>query len=290
MRILPVGLVVVAAALAIPIWGRFVDRAVFQPTPGADLRPEQLGIDAEDVWLAAEDGVRLHAFHVRAPAPVSRAVLLLHGNAGNASHRLPLAAEYARLDADVLLLDYRGYGLSSGQPSERGVYADARAALAHLASRGFAESRVVVIGQSLGGAIAVDLAQQRQLAGVVLESTFSSLADVARSAIGPAALLLRGRFDSVAKIARLRAPLLSLHGERDEIIPLDLGRALYEAAPQPKRFEALPGAGHNDVAETGGASYFARIGRFLDEVAPRAPRPASGAAAQPGRRVESDAR
>jgi len=268
MRALPVGLVLAALVAAIPVWGRLVDRVVFQPTPGADLRPDMLGIDAEDVWLVAEDGVRLHAFHLRASGGASRAILLLHGNAGNASHRLPLAAEYAGLGADVLLLDYRGYGLSSGRPSERGVYADARAALAHLGSRGFAEERIVLIGQSLGGAIAVDLAQERRLAGVVLESTFSSLADVARGLIGPGALLLRGRFDSAAKIARLRAPLLSLHGDRDEIIPFDLGRALFEAAPTPKRFEPLPGAGHNDVAEVGGAGYFARIGRFLDEVAP----------------------
>jgi hypothetical protein len=269
VRALPVGLALAAVVTAIPVWGRLVDRVVFQPTPGIDLRPDELGIDAEDAWLVAEDGVRLHAFHLPAPGGASRAILLLHGNAGNASHRLPLAAEYAGLGADVLLLDYRGYGLSAGRPSERGVYADARAALAHMGSRGFAEERVVLIGQSLGGAVAVDLAQERRLAGVVLESTFSSLADVARGSVGPGALLLRGRFDSAAKIVRLRAPLLSLHGDRDEIVPFELGRALFEAAQVPKTFETLRGAGHNDTALVGGAGYFARIGRFLDEVAPR---------------------
>lgn len=269
MRALSLGFALAAVVLAIPVWGRLVDRVVFQPTPGVDLRPDELGIEAEDVWLDAEDGVRLHAFHLRAPATASRAILLLHGNAGNASHRLPLAAAYAGLGADVLLLDYRGYGLSAGRPSEQGVYADARAALAALGARGFAERRVVLIGQSLGGAIAVDLAQERRLAGVVLESTFSSLADVARGAVGPVALLLRGRFDSAAKIARLRAPLLQLHGDRDEIVPFELGRALFRAAPEPKAFETLRGAGHNDTAQVGGAGYFARIGRFLDEVAPR---------------------
>jgi fermentation-respiration switch protein FrsA (DUF1100 family) len=269
VRALQLGLALAAILMAIPAWDRLVDRIVFQPTPGADLEPHALGIDAEDLWLEAEDGVRLHAFLLHAPAPASRAILLLHGNAGNASHRLPLAAVYAGLGADVLLLDYRGYGLSAGRPSEPGVYADARAALAALLARGFAERRVVLIGQSLGGAIAVDLAQERPLGGVVLESTFSSLADVARGAVGPVALLLRGRFDSAAKIARLRAPLLQLHGDRDEIVPFELGRALFRAAPEPKAFEALRGAGHNDSAEVGGPDYFARIGRFLDEVAPR---------------------
>ena len=269
MRALLQGLALAAVVLAILAWGRVIDRVVFQPTRGIDLRPDDLGIDAEEVWLDSPDGVRLHAFHVRAPGAASRAILLLHGNAGNASHRLPLAAAYANLGADVLLLDYRGYGLSAGSPSESGVYADARAALAHLVARGFDERRVVLIGQSLGGAIAVDLAQERRLAGVVLESTFSSLSDVARGMIGPVALLLRGRFDSAEKIARLRAPLLCLHGDRDEIVAFELGRALFAAAPEPKAFETLRGAGHNDVAVVGGDAYFARIGRFLDEVAPR---------------------
>jgi len=269
VRALLAGLAVAAAVLAVPVWGRLVDRVVFQPTPGAELRPDELGIDTREVWFEAEDGVRLHAYHVRAPGAATRAILLLHGNAGNASQRLPLAAAYARLGADVLLLDYRGYGLSAGRPTEQGVYADARAALGELGAQGFQEGRVVLIGQSLGGAVAVDLAQRRPLAGVVLESTFSSLADVARGAVGPVALLLRGRFDSAAKIPGLRAPLLCLHGDRDEIVPFALGRALFEAAPEPKTFEAFPGAGHNDVALVGGARYFARIGRFLDQVAPR---------------------
>lgn len=269
MRALTLAVALAAAVLAIPIWARLVERVVFQPTPGVDLRPAELGIQAEDAWLVAEDGVRLHAFHLPAPGGASRAILLLHGNAGNASHRLPLAAALADQGADVLLLDYRGYGLSEGRPSEQGVYADAHAALAHLGARGFAAERVLLMGQSLGGAIAVDLAQERRLAGVVLESTFSSLADVARGVVGPVAPLLRGRFDSAEKIARLRAPLLQLHGDRDEIVPFELGRMLFEAAPEPKVFETLRGAGHNDTAEVGGAAYFARIGRFLDEVAPR---------------------
>jgi fermentation-respiration switch protein FrsA (DUF1100 family) len=268
VRALWVGLAV-AAVLAVPVWGRLVDRVVFQPTRGAEPRPDEIGLEADDVWFSAEDGLRLHAFHVRAPGGASRAILLLHGNAGNASQRLPLAAAYAGLGADVLLLDYRGYGLSAGRPSESGVYADARAALAELGALGFGESRVVLLGQSLGGAVAVDLARQRRPAGVVLESTFSSLAEVARGAVGPLASLLRGRFDSAAKIPGLHSPLLFLHGDRDEIVPMELGRALFDAAPQPKSFEVLRGAGHNDTALVGGTRYFARIGRFLDEVAPR---------------------
>lgn len=248
---------------------RILDRLIFQPTRGAELDPARFGVRAETLWLRAADGVRLHAFWLPAEGE-TRAILMLHGNAGNASHRLPRAAALQGLGANVLLLDYRGYGLSDGSPSEPGCYADARAAFAWLAGRGFAASRVVVFGHSLGGAIAVDLAAERAPAGLVLESTFSSLSDVARRFAGPLGTwVLRGRFDSRAKIGRLRAPLLQIHGERDDLVRIEEGLALFAAAPEPRRFETLLGAGHNDTAERGGRAYLASIAKFLDEVAPR---------------------
>jgi fermentation-respiration switch protein FrsA (DUF1100 family) len=170
---------------------------------------------------------------------------------------------------DVLLLDYRGYGLSEGRPSEDGVYADARAGLAYLAkTRGIPPERTVVFGRSLGGAVAVELAQERPLAGLVLESTFTSVDDMARRMLGPFARFVGGGFASLERIPRLRAPLLFFHGDRDDIVPIDLGRALFAAAPEPKRFEVIAGAGHNDTVEVGGAAYLARLGSFFDEVAP----------------------
>jgi pimeloyl-ACP methyl ester carboxylesterase len=251
------------------VWGRLVDRMIFYPEPGADLRPEQLGIEGVDVRILTEDGVRIHAFFLPFPE-ATRAILFLHGNAGNASHRLPNAAELMRLGSHVLLLDYRGYGLSDGSPDEAGVYADARAGLAHLVeSVGIPEPRTVVFGRSLGGAVAVDLAQDREIAGLILESTFPSVAAMAENLFGGVfAWLAPGRFDSERKIARLRAPLLFFHGDRDEIVDFDLGRRLFRAAPEPKSFETIRGAGHNDTIQVGGRPYFERIRRFLDEVAP----------------------
>lgn len=246
-----------------------LDRVIFQPSPGVDLTPEALGIDAESLFLETDDGLRIHAFYLPAPG-ASRVLLFLHGNAGNASHRLPNAAELAALDTDVLLLDYRGYGLSEGRPSERGVYADARAALAHLqGERGFPPERIVVFGRSLGGAVAVELAAGRPLAGLILESTFTSVSDMARDVIGISLGPLVGRrFASEEKIRRVQCPLLFFHGDRDEIVPFRLGRRLFEAAPEPKEFETIPGAGHNDTTLVGGARYFQRIRSFLDQVAP----------------------
>jgi hypothetical protein len=241
---------------------------IFQPTSGVDLRPEQVGLSGEDVFLEAADGVRIHGFWLPAEG-ATRALLFLHGNAGNASHRLPNAAELVALGTNVLLLDYRGYGLSDGSPSEAGVYADARAGLGYLIEeRGIPEDRIVVFGRSVGGAVAVDLVQDRAIAGLILESTFTSASAMARSLLPLAAPFVRGHFDSENKIARLRAPLLFFHGDRDEIVPYGLGRQLFEAAPEPKAFETIEGAGHNDTTTIGGRPYFERIGRFLNEVAP----------------------
>jgi fermentation-respiration switch protein FrsA (DUF1100 family) len=248
-----------------------IDRLIFQPSPGVDLAPEALGIEAESLFLETEDGVRIHAFFLPSP-DADRSLLFLHGNAGNASHRLPNAAELAALGASVLLLDYRGYGLSEGRPSEAGVYADARTGLDYLrASRGFPLRRIVVFGRSLGGAVAVDLAADRPLAGLILESTFTSIADVARKATGiPLGALIGRRFPAEETIRRVRCPILFFHGDRDRIVPFELGRRLFAAAPEPKAFHAIEGAGHNDTTWVGGAEYFQRIGSFLDQVAPPA--------------------
>jgi len=252
------------------MWNYLVESMIFYPVRGVAITPKQLGIDGEEVFFATEDDVRIHAFYLPAPG-AHRALLFLHGNAGNASHRLPNAAELARLDCSVLVLDYRGYGLSEGRASESGTFADARAGLRHLIEQlGFSESRVVVFGRSLGGAVAVDLAQDRKLAGVILESTFPSIADVVANGRGGGWLgaLAGKRFDSASKIGRVRAPLLFFHGDRDEIVDHELGRRLFDVAPQPKAFETIRGAGHNDLTQIGGRRYFERIRSFLEEVAP----------------------
>jgi pimeloyl-ACP methyl ester carboxylesterase len=252
------------------MWDRIVESMIFYPARGVTVTPEQLGISGEVVFFDAEDGVRIHAFYLPAPG-ARRALLFLHGNAGNASHRLPNAAELVRLGCSVLVVDYRGYGLSEGSATEAGVYADARAGLSHLVEqRGFPESRVVVFGRSLGGAVAVDLAQERELAGVILESTFPSIADVVANGLGGAWLgaLAGRRFDSASKIGRIRAPLLYFHGDRDEVIRYELGQRLFEGAPEPNTFETIHGAGHNDLTQVGGRPYFERIRLFLEEVVP----------------------
>ncbi|MGI9591024.1 MAG: alpha/beta hydrolase [Myxococcota bacterium] len=266
-----VALAVVVAILGtvIGLRDRLIGSMLYFPESGVAITPERLGIQADEVFLTTEDGVRIHGYWLEAPG-ARRALLFFHGNAGNASHRLPNADRLRRLGAHVLLLDYRGYGRSQGEPTEAGLYADARAGFAYLTGeRGVPEGRVVLFGRSLGGAVAVDLAQGRPLGGLILESTFSSLADAGAYHYSRLLAPMAGdAFDSAAKIGRTRSPLLFFHGDRDRIIPLPLGRALFDAAPDPKEFEIIAGAGHNDTLEIGGPAYFDRIAAFLEQVVP----------------------
>lgn len=265
-----------AILLAVGLRGRLVEGLLFHPSPGAGPVSSRLGVAVEEIFLESSDGVRVHAYWLPHEG-ARRAILFLHGNAGNAWHRLDNAAVLAEQGASVLLLDYRGYGRSEGRPSESGLYRDARAAFAHLIDeRGIPARRIVVFGRSLGGAVAVDLAHDRdpdaQPAGLILESTFPSVSAVARELGGPVlAALVGDRFASDAKIARVRAPMLFFHGDRDRVIPHALGQRLFERATGPKEFETLRGAGHDDTLRIGGRAYLQRIRAFLDRVTCESP-------------------
>ncbi|HCO27225.1 MAG TPA: alpha/beta hydrolase [Gimesia maris] len=227
-----------------------VERAlVYQPRPfpESDSLPENLPF--EDAWFEAADGTQLHGWYLGHPKP--RAVALFcHGNAGNiVSRGETLKILQERHGLAVMTFDYRGYGKSEGKPSERGILQDARAARAWLASRaGVEETEIVLMGRSLGGAVAVDLAAQDGARGLVLASTFSSLPDAAAHHMPwmfPN-LNMTQRLNSAGKIGNYSGPLLQSHGDKDLLIPIELGRKLFDAAGEPKQFFVLPGAGHND--------------------------------------------
>lgn len=234
---------------------------VFQPSP-PPAHPRPPG-GVEEAHFTAPDGTRLHGWFAT-PAKPRAVVLYAHGNAGNVADGPDVLALYRdTLNAAVLVFDYRGYGKSEGTPSEAGILADARAARAWLVARcGVAESDVVLVGRSLGGGVAVDLAAKDGARGLVLESTFTSLPDVAGEhfPLLPAKLLMRTRLDSLSKIPAYRGPLLQTHGEADQVVPFALGKALFDAAPGSKRFVRVPKGGHNDPP---GADYLAALDAFL---------------------------
>jgi hypothetical protein len=166
--------------------------------------------------------------------------------------------------SSVLMLDYRGYGKSEGWPTESGLYADAAAGYEWLAARGYDAGRIVIHGESLGTAVAVEIAASRGCRGLLLEAPFPSARAVAwrvLPVLGPA--LVWG-FDSKSRIARVNAPVLMLQGSRDEVIGISLGRELFHAAREPKEFWEIPGAMHNDIVETAGAEYEKRLRRFYE--------------------------
>jgi uncharacterized protein len=243
----------------------FEKRLIYFPARAYDVTPVELGLAFEDVRLIAEDGVRLQAWFL----PVRDAqwtVLVSHGNAGNIGDRLDRALlMQARLRANVFLYDYRGYGSSEGSPDEEGTYRDARAAYRWLvAEKQIAAERLVIFGESLGCAVSLDLALAHPAAALVLEAPFTSIRDMARTtplfALAP---FVRTRYDNLARVPGLRMPLLVVHGDRDRIVPLAQGRRLFDAAPEPKRFHAVAGAGHNDAYVVGGQSYWDEVRDLL---------------------------
>jgi uncharacterized protein len=241
-------------------------RFIYFPARELEVTPQALGLSFEEVTLTADDGVRLHGWFL--PARDSRLVVLVnHGNAGNICHRLDRALLIqARLGADVFLYDYRGYGRSEGRPDEEGTYRDARAAYRYLSEqRRLPPERIVLFGESLGCAVALQLALERPCRALVLESAFASVPAMARAVYPflPLSPFVRTRYDNLAKVPQLKVPLLMLHGERDSIVPFAQGRRVFEAAPEPKRFYAIPGADHNDTYLTGGDAYWNAWAAFL---------------------------
>ena len=241
-----------------------------------DPRPADAGGPVpwiEDCSFKAADGVILHGWFARPHAagkPVEAPLVLLwfHGNAGNITDRYDHLCTLIRIPVQVFIVDYRGYGKSGGSPSEKGLYLDAEAAWDFLLKeKGFKSEQVIVFGESLGGAVAADLAARVRPAALILQSTFTSVPDMAaRHYPFIPRFLIRTRMDSLSKIARVTCPKLFIHGGDDEIVPYALGRRLHDAAPSPKRILDIPGATHNDVYLVGGEAYLDGLRAFLSEL------------------------
>ena len=260
------GSVAVIAALLALLWTTQRRLMYF---PANDVpSPAAIGLTGvEPVAFATSDGLTLNGWFFAASAPSPRVtVLVFNGNAGNRAHRGPLASALQRHGFQVLLIDYRGYGGNAGAPSQVGLAADARAARTYLTGRSDVDlSRLVYFGESLGTAVAVDLAVEHPPAALVLRSPFTSMADVGQYHYPflPVRLLLRDRFPAIDQIRRIRAPLLVVAGGRDRIVPIDHSRRLYDAAMGPKTLRVLPDADHNDDELLAGNEMIQAIVRFI---------------------------
>lgn len=239
-------------------------KLLYVPSRELVADPFRLGLYFEEAVLVASDGPRLHGWWVPHGSPGAPAVLLLHGNGGNISHRLERLRLLHAAGASVFLLDYRGYGRSEGKPSEEGTYLDAEAARRWLLERkDVPASRLVYHGESLGCGVAVELARRHPPAALILDSAFTSVPEMAKRIFSlPLSWLVKFRYDNLAKLPSIRVPLLVLHSPQDDIVPYEMGRRLFEAAAEPKAFVDLRG-GHNDAILKSGPAYVDALKMFL---------------------------
>ncbi len=260
-------------AILAGIWGylRYFEwRNLFFPTRPIQATPADFGLDYEDVKFVAEDGCLLHGWWI--PCENAKGTIIhCHGNAGNIGDRASLAADLNRLGLNVFIFDYRGYGQSRGIPTEQGTYRDARAAYEVVRARysDVENPPVIVHGQSLGGAVAIQLALDKPIRGLIVESAFSSTIDMGQTVYPwlPVTWLCRYRYDSISKVGRLKMPKLFAHSPQDEIVPMALGRKLFDAASPPKQFITLRG-GHNEAGWELSPEYWKALQQFVNSILP----------------------
>jgi fermentation-respiration switch protein FrsA (DUF1100 family) len=249
----------------------FQSRYVYYPESTMVVDPSVIGLDFVDISFRAEDGIKLFGWFI--PNLKSRGmVLFCHGNAGNISHRLEPIQIYNRLGLDVFIFDYRGYGQSEGKPSEQGTYRDVEAAWRYLTKeRQVLPSDIIVSGHSLGGAIAAWLAKNHAPGALILESTFTSLSDIARKLYPylPIKPFLRYRYTTADYLSQVKCPVLIVHSKDDELMPFEHGIRLFEIANEPKRFLEICGS-HNEGFIVSGIQYQNGLHAFItDYIAPK---------------------
>jgi uncharacterized protein len=255
-----------AALLSLSLWAGHRERAdVFAPAGPVVDDPGKRGLAWKSIDLGPDRGPALESWLL--PGPGYYTVLWLHGNAVNMGDVLDRVEPLVkRFGATVMMVDYRGFGDSPGEPSESGLYADADEAMKFLIERrGITPERLVIYGHSLGGGVAVEMARRYKPAALVIESTFTSIPDMGRLSYPwlPVEWLVSSRFDNLAKIPGLSSRLLVIHGDADHKVPLEMGRRLYAAAHPPKAMLVVPGAGHSDCWKAGGEAYWEAWERVL---------------------------
>lgn len=262
-----VAIVVLIAVVVLGLLWAVQRSLIYFPTQVVPA-PQAVHPGIEPVTYTTEDGLELDAWMITGERADRGTVLVFPGNAGNRSHRVPLALAMVELGFAVLLVDYRGYGGNPGSPSETGLAADARAALDFVKGHpGVNRQRLIYFGESLGAAVAVGLAAEEAPAALVLRSPFTSLPDIGavHYPFLPTSLLLRDRYPSLETIPSIETPVLVVAGTEDRIVPPEQSEKLYEAATGHKRLVMIDGADHNDFALLAGEEMMEEIAGFLDE-------------------------
>ncbi|MBI4223632.1 MAG: alpha/beta hydrolase [Deltaproteobacteria bacterium] len=237
---------------------------LYFPERGFPATPDSIGLSFDDQFFQAPSGRKLHGWFV--PHPAAKASLLFfHGNAGNISHRLEKLKILNELEVSVFIIDYAGYGKSEGKPSEANLYEDGLAAYQHAVEvLKIDPGRLFLYGESLGSAVAIELAHRQKTAGIILEGAFTSLKDLAKNHMPFLSALARDQYKNLEKIASVSVPILFIHAKRDEICPFAMAEQLFEKAPQPKQAVWLEQGGHNDGFWVDRETYRGAIRDFLE--------------------------
>lgn len=241
------------------------EKLVYFPTSDQFGTPQDIGIAYQDVELTTSDNVKIHAWWI--PARNARGnILVCHGNAGNISYRLEKIDVFYKLGLNVLILDYRGYGKSQGTPSEQGTYLDAQAAWQFLLDKGIPPENIIIMGRSLGGAIAANLSYHKQPKVLILESTFTSVPELGQQVYPwlPVKYLARIQYNTRSIISQIKCPILIIHSREDDIIPFNNGEQLFQLAQEPKEFLEIKGS-HNDGYIVSKRAYVLKLRSFLDK-------------------------
>ncbi len=249
----------------------FEERLIYFPGRSLEPKPTDLGLEYDDLFLTASDGVRVNGWALPPQGTPRGWVLYSHGNADTMAIRVGIMKPLVERGLGVLLYDYRGYGRSEGRPDEDGTYRDAEVMLAEAVRRASEARRVFLMGESLGGGVSYELAVRHpELAGLVTTSTFTSIPDMVVALLKIPALrrIVRTRYDNLAKVPRITLPRLVLHGTRDELVPFRMGEALRAAAPAADFF-AVEGAGHNDIFDVDPEGAYGALFAFVDQHLPR---------------------
>ena len=262
----------ITAALAVLVvvwlWFRLEHSMLYHPTPLSGGTPRDFGLPFQELALKTADGETLGAWFCPRPEQEAPVLLFFHGNAGNREDRLHNVAGLWQAGISVLIFDYRGYGESTGRPSEAGLLADGLAAFDWLKDQ-VRPRGIVLFGRSLGGAVAAQVAGRRPARALILESTFTSAPDMAPRVLPLPGirLLVRSRYDAMAVVRRLEIPLLVIHGTRDELVPFEMGERLFNGASTArKQFRAVEGGRHNDTYLVPGPDYYRWLGEFLNSL------------------------
>lgn len=230
--------------------------------------PTDVGLEFENVFILTSDGNKIHGWYIQAAHPTRKTILFCHGNAGNISGRLETIALFHNLGVNIMVFDYQGYGRSTGEPSEHHTYEDALAMWNYLTHElKIPPDKLVVMGRSLGGGVAAWLASQKEVAGLILEATFTSFKDVAKQTYPflPVSMLLQFQYPVEKFVQYLNAPVLIAHSSDDELIPFEMGQRLFSKSPEPKSFLELKGPHSGAFLETG-QPYIQAIKQFIEEV------------------------